>query len=94
MQKTPNSQINKSYLLVHKAGIHSEECKACDRRPAAEAIWLNFCIQFYQSYDYVRNSKIDPVQDGFNNSNVIVQQETTEAINKLSNPVSSDSKTI
>ena len=85
--------IFKAYLLFQKTGMNSEERKAWDHRTAAENIWLNFLIHFAQSYKYLRHSQIAAVKFGFKSDNIVIQQETTKALNELASAVSSDRET-
>ena len=79
--------IDKTYILLHNTVPYSEEFKSWDFRPESVKVWLKFCIHFYQAYKYVINSQIATGQDGFNISNVVMQQETTEALNDLESAI-------
>ena len=57
-------------------------------------IYHNFLINLSQAYNNVRTSLIDAGQSVFNSDNVVMQQETTKALNDLENYVLSDHKTI
>ena len=57
-------------------------------------IYHNFLINLSQAYKNVRTSLIDAGQSIFNSDNVVMQQETTKALNDLENYVLSDHKTI
>ena len=63
-------------------------------RPEVKKIWLKFRIHFSQAYKYVRKSQISAGRAGSNITNVVMQQETSEALNELANDVSYDCETI
>ena len=57
-------------------------------------ICINLRIYFSKAYKDVRNSQISAVQYVFNSANVVMQQETTKALNEIANIVLSDREKI
>ena len=98
MQQTTPSQMYKSLLRNNfwfkKTGPYNEEFKAWYRCPTAENICLNFYIHFAKAYKDIIKYQISAGQAVSNIDNIVMQQETTKALNEMASTVLSDRKTI
>ena len=75
--------LQKTYLLVLKAGVYGEDFCSWIRRPIIETTWPTFKPHFILAYTSLCETQIATKDFTFNSANAAITNKQSEAINAL-----------
>jgi hypothetical protein len=86
--------VSVAYNLVFNTGLFPDACRAWQSRAVAAKTWAQFKIDFATAHREFRLTNQTAQQSGFHSANMMIKQETVEAIAQLATATASDRSTV